>query len=127
MSKYKPAEQIDTPADQLNRALKRADDEARRQLTVWMQMLDVFWEAPVTHGDNAKSKDEIQAKIDADPVKTQLMLTGSKDFIEFHIAQDAALVAELVPDRYLLDGAYIWGDGLTLNELRPEWDVQPEV
>ena len=126
MSKYKPAEQIDTPADQLNRALKRADDEARRQLTVWMQMLDVFWEAPVTHRDNAKSKDEIQAKIDADPVKTQVMLSGSKDFIQFHIAQDAALVAEMVPARYLLDGAYTWGDGLTLNKLRPEWDVQPE-
>lgn len=128
MSKYKPAEKIDTPANQLNRALKRADDEARRQLTVWMQMLDVFWEAPITHGDNAKSRDEIQAKLDADSVKTQVMLSGSKDFIQFHIAQDAALVAEMVPSRYLLDGAYNWVDGkLEINQLRPEWDVQPEV
>ncbi len=127
MSKYKPEEQIDTPADQLNRALKRADNEARRQLTVWMQMIDVFWCAPVTHGENAQTKEQIQAKIDADPAKTQLMLTGSKDFIKFHIAQDAALVAKMVPDRYLLDGAYTWGNGLNLSELRPEWDVQPEV
>jgi len=127
MSKYKPAEQIDTPADQLNRALKRADDEARRQLSEWMKMIDVFWCASVTHGENAQPKEQVQAKIDSDPAKTQLMLTGSKDFIEFHIAQDAELVAEVVPDRYLLDGAYTWGDGLTLNKLRPEWDVQPEV
>lgn len=126
MSKYKPAEQIDKPEDQLNRALKRADQESRRQLSEWIKMIDVFWCAPVTHGENAQTKEQVQAKIDADPVKTQLMLTGSKDFIEFHIAQDSALVAEMVPDRYLLDGAYTWGNGLNLVQLRPEWDVQPE-
>ena len=87
MSKYKPAEQIDTAADQLNRTLKRADDEARRQLTIWMQMVDVFWCAPVTHGENAQTKEQIQAKIDADPVKTQLILTGSKNFIAFSFAR----------------------------------------
>ena len=63
MSKYKPAEQIDTPADQLNRALKRADDEARRQLSEWMKMIDVFWCASVTHGENAQTKEQVQAKI----------------------------------------------------------------
>ena len=127
MSKYKPAKQIDTPADQLNRALKRADQESRRQLSEWMKMIDVFWCAPVTHGENAQTKEQLQAKIDADPAKTQLMLTGSKNFIAFHLQEDADLVNEMVPARYLLDGAYTWGDGLTLNELRPEWDVQPEV
>lgn len=126
MSKYKPAEQIDTPADQLNRALKRADQESRRQLSEWIKMIDVFWCAPISHGENAQTKEQVQAKIDADPVKTQIMLTGSKDFIEFHIVQDSALVAEMVPDRYLLDGAYTWGNGLNLVQLRPEWDVQPE-
>ena len=127
MSKYKPTERIETPLDQLNGALKRADIEARRQLSEWMKMIDVFWCAPITHGEEAQTKEQVQAKIDADPAKTQLMLTGSKDFIQFHIAQDAELVAEMVPNRYLLEGAYTWGNGLTLNELRPEWDVQPEV
>ena len=127
MSKYKPTERIETPLDQLNGALKRADIEARRQLSEWMKMIDVFWCAPITHGEKAQTKEQVQAKIDADPAKTQLMLTGSKNFIAFHIQEDSDLVNEMVPARYLLDGAYTWGNGLTLNELRPEWGGQPEV
>ncbi len=128
MSRFNPAPEVDTPEKQLNRDLARADKEARRQLTNWMQMLDVFWQAPLTHGDNAASKADIQAKIDADPVAAQVLLTASKDFITYHTAQDAQLVTEMVDPRYFLDGAYTWIEGtLTLDTLRPEWDVQEEV
>lgn len=127
MSRFTPTPEVDTPQKQLNRDLARADKEARRQLTSWMQMLDVFWQAPITHGEGAASKADIQAKIDADPAAAQVLLSASKDFITYHMSQDADLVNELVHPRYLLDGAYTWVDGtLTLDTLRPEWDVQEE-
>lgn len=126
MSKFETTAEVDTPAKQLNRDLARADKEARRQLTAWMQAVDVFWCAPITHGENAFSMEHCQAKLDSDPAKAAIMLSSSKSFIEYHIAQDAALVAEMVDPRYLLEGAYVWGEGLTLVSLRPEYDVQPE-
>ena len=127
MSKFNPTPESDTPQKQLNRDLARADKEARRQLASWMQMLDVFWQAPITHGENAASMADIQAKIDADPAAAQVLLSSSKSFIEYHIAQDADLVNEMVPARYLLDGAYTWVEGeLTLEALRPEYEVQDE-
>ena len=127
MSKFNPTPESDTPQKQLNRDLARADKEARRQLSSWMQMIDVFWQAPITHGENAASMADIQAKIDADPAAAQVLLSSSKSFIEYHISQDADLVNEMVPARYLLDGAYTWVEGeLTLEALRPEYDVQDE-
>ncbi len=127
MSIFTTTPEVDTPQKQLNRDLARADKEARRQLTSWMQMLEVFWQAPITHGEDAASKADIQAKIDADPAAAQVLLSASKDFITYHMAQDADLVNELVHPRYFLDGAYTWVDGtLTLDTLRPEWDVQEE-
>ncbi len=127
MSRFNTTPEVDTPQKQLNRDLARADKEARRQLTSWMQMLDVFWQAPITHGENAASKADIQAKLDVDPAATQVLLSASKDFITYHMTQDADLVNELVHPRYFLDGAYTWVDGtMTLDTLRPEWDVQEE-
>ena len=126
MSKFETTPEVDTPAKQLNRDLARADKEARRQLTNWMQMLDVFWQAPITHGDNAASMADCQAKLDSNPAGAMVMLSSSKSFIEYHIAQDAELVAEMVDPRYLLEGAYVWGEGLTLVSLRPEYEVQSE-
>ena len=127
MSKFQPAERVVTPLGHLNESLMRADKESKRQLTGWMQMLDVFWCAPVTHGENARSKEDMQAIIDADPVKAQMLLSASASFIAYRISEDSDLVTEMVPARYLLEGAYTWVEGtLTLDELRPEWDVQPE-
>lgn len=127
MSKFSPTEKVVTPLDNLNESLMRADKESKRQLTNWMQMLDVFWCAPVTHGENARSKEDMQAIIDADPVKAQVLLTASANFIVYRISEDSDLVTEMVPARYLLEGAYTWVEGtLTLDQLRPEWDVQPE-
>ena len=43
------------------------------------------------------------------------------------IRMDVDLVTEMVPAMYLLEGAYTWVEStLTLDALRPEWDVQPE-
>ena len=127
MSKFSPTEKVVTPLDNLNESLMRADKESKRQLTSWMQMLDVFWCAPVTHGENARSKEDMQAIIDADPVKAQVLLTASANFIVYRISEDSDLLTEMVPARYLLEGAYTWVEGtLTLDQLRPEWDVQPE-
>ena len=126
MSKFETTPEVDTPAKQLNRDLARADKEARRQLTAWMQMVDLFWQAPITHAENALSMEDCQAKIDSNPAGAAVMLSSSKSFIEYHIAQDAALVAEMVDPRYLLEGAYVWGEGLTLVSLRPEYEVQSE-
>jgi hypothetical protein len=126
MSKFNPTPEADTAAKQLNRDLQRADKEARRQLTAWMQMVDMFWQAPVTHADNAASMAHCQEKLDSDPAAAVVMLASSKSFIEYHYAQDAALVQEMVDPRYLLEGAYVWGEGLTLVSLRPEYEVQSE-
>lgn len=127
MSKFSPTEKVVTPLDNLNESLMRADKESKRQLTSWMQMLDVFWCAPVTHGENARSKEDMQAIIDADPVKAQVLLSASASFIAYRISEDPDLTTEMVPARYLLEGAYTWVEGtLTLDQLRPEWDVQPE-
>ena len=126
MSKFESRPKVVTAAERLNNDLARADKEARRSLQTWMQNVELFWQAPVSHADNSLSMEECQAKIDADPAAAQLLLSASEAHINYHIAQDPALVAEMVPARFLLDGAYTWGEGLTLVSLRPEWDVQPE-
>ena len=127
MSKFETTPNVITPAELLSNDMKRADKEVRRQIQTWMQSVDLFWVAPVTHGDAAYSKEEMQAKLDSNPVAAQVLLTASKDFATFHFSQDAALMQEMVPARYLLEGAYTWVEGtLTLDTLRPEYDVQPE-
>ena len=127
MSKFNSEPRVVTAAEQLNNDMKRADKEARRQIQAWMQSVDQFWVAPVTHGDAAHSKEQMQAKLDSNPVAAQVLLTASKDFATFHFSQDPALMQETVPARYLLEGAYTWVEGtLTLDTLRPEYDVQSE-
>jgi len=126
MSKFEPEAKVVSAADRLNNDLARADKEARRSLQTWMQNVEMFWQAPVSHADNSLSMEEVQAKLDADPAAAQLLLSASVAHIQYHLASDPALVAEMVPARFLLDGAYTWGEGLTLVALRPEWDVQLE-
>jgi hypothetical protein len=126
MSKFNTEPQAISALEMLNNDMKRADKEARRSLQTWMQNVDIFWCAPITHGENAKSMAECQAKLDADPAAAALLLSSSAAHIAYHIGQDPELVAELVDPRYLLEGAYTWGEGLTLVALRPEYDVQPE-
>ena len=126
MSKFEPEAKVVSAADRLNNDLARADKEARRSLQTWMQNVELFWQAPISHADNSLSMEEVQAKIDADPAAAQLLLSASVAHIQYHLAADPDLVAEMVPARFLLDGAYTWGEGLTLVSLRPEWDVQPE-
>ena len=127
MSKYQVPPVSPDAADHLNNILLRADRELKRQIQSWMQQMDVCWCAPVTHGENARSKEDMQAIIDADPAKFQMMLSDSVAQVQHFMAIDAAAFVELVEPRHLLDGAYTWVEGeLTLDTLRPEWDVQPE-
>ncbi len=127
MSRFASNPAPPTPLDQLNEDSKRAEKEARRQLSSLVSLYDVFWCAPITHGDNAWTKEQVQAKIDANPAAAQVLLSASKDTLAFHKAQDPELVAEMVPDRYFLDGAYTWlPNSLTLDKLRPEFDIQPD-
>lgn len=127
MSKYEPTPVAPEAADHLNNILLRADREFKRQVTEWTKQLDVCWRAPVTHGDSARSMEDMQAIIDVDPAKFQLLLSDSAAQAAHFMAIDAAAFVELVEPRHLVDGAYTWVEGeLTLEELRPEWDVQPE-
>ena len=127
MSKYEPTPVAPQAADHLNNILLRADREFKRQVNEWTKQLDVCWCAPVTHGENARSMEDMQAIIDVDPAKFQLLLSDSAAQAGHFMAIDAAAFVALVEPRHLVDGAYTWVEGeLTLEELRPEWDVQQE-
>ena len=127
MSKYEPTPVAPEAADHLNNILLRADREFKRQVNEWTKQLDVCWCAPVTHGEDARSKEDMQAIIDADPDKFQMMLSDSAAQVAHFMAIDAAAFVELVEPRHLVEGAYTWVEGeLKLGELRPEWDAQPE-
>ncbi len=127
MSKYETAPVEPQPIDHLNNILLRADRELKRQIQSWMQQLDVCWCAPVTHGENARSIEEMQAIIDADPAKFQMMLTDSAAMAAHFMQIDLQGFLAMVEPRHLTEGAYTWAEGgLTLVSLRPEWDVQPE-
>jgi len=127
MSKYEPTPISPDASAHLNNILLRADRELKRQIQSWMQQLDVCWCAPVTHGENARSMEEMQAIIDADPAKFQMMLTDSAAQAAHFMAIDAQAFMEMVEPRHLTEGAYEWAEGeLRLVSLRPEWDVQPE-
>ena len=69
MSKYEVPPVSPDAAAHLNNILLRADREFKRQLTEWAKQLDVCWCAPVTHGENARSKEEMQAIIDAEAAR----------------------------------------------------------
>jgi len=125
MSKYDTAPSNPEALDHLNGILKRADKEFTRQVTTWMKMVDVCWCAPVTHSD-PRSMEDMQAIIDVDPAKFQMMLTDSVAQVGHFLATDPEAFMSLVKPRHLVEGAYVFGEGLTLVSLRPEWDVQPE-
>ena len=128
MSKYEVTPVSPDAAAHLNNILLRADREFKRQVTEWAKQLDVCWCAPVTHGENARSKEDMQAIINADPVKFQMMLSDSVAQVAHFMAIDAAAFVALVEPRHLVEGAYTWIEGeLTLDALRPEWDVQVEA
>jgi hypothetical protein len=92
-----------------------------------MQQLDVCWCAPVTHGDNARSIEDMQAIIDADPVKFQMMLTDSSAMAAHFMQIDMEAFMEMVEPRHLTEGAYTWAEGeLTILALRPEWEAPVE-
>ena len=127
MSKYEPTPVAPEAADHLNNILLRADRELKRQIQAWMQQLDVCWCCPVTHGDDARSMSDMQAIIDADPAKFQMMLTDSAAQASHFMGIDAEAFGGMLEPRHLTEGAYVWAEGsLTLVSLRPEWDVQPE-
>jgi len=127
MSKYQVPPVAPEAADHLNNILLRADRELKRQIGEWMKQMDVCWCAPITHGENARSKEDMQAIIDADPAKFQMMLTDSAAQVAHFMAIDTEAFLETVEPRHLVEGAYTWVEGeLKLDELRPEWDVQPE-
>ena len=127
MSKYEPTPVSPQAADHLNNILLRADREFKRQVNEWTKQMDVCWCAPVTHGENSRSKEDMQAIIDADPVKFQMMLSDSAAQVAHFMAIDAAAFVALVKPRHLVEGAYTWVDGtLTLDTLRPEWDIPAE-
>jgi hypothetical protein len=126
MSKYEVPPVSPEAMDHLNNILLRADKELKRQIQTWMQQMDICWCAPVTHGDSARSMEDMQAIIDADPAKFQMVLSDSVAQVAHFMAIDSAAFLAMVEPRHLVDGAYVWGEGLTLVSLRPEWDVQPE-
>ena len=127
MSKYEVPPVSPDAADHLNNILMRADKELKRQIQTWMQQMDICWCAPVTHGDSARSMEDMQAIIDADPAKFQMMLTDSAAQAAHFMAIDTEAFLAMVEPRHLTEGAYVWAEGeLTLVSLRPEWDVQPE-
>ena len=126
MSKYEVPPVSPDAASHLNNILLRADKELKRQIQTWMQQLDICWCAPVTHGENARSMQDMQAIIDADPAKFQMILSDSVAQVAHFMAVDSAAFLAMVEPRHLVDGAYVWGEGLTLVSLRPEWDVQSE-
>ena len=126
MSKYEVPPVSPEAMDHLNNILLRADKELKRQIQTWMQQLDICWCAPVTHGDSARSMEDMQAIIDADPAKFQMVLSDSVAQVAHFMAIDSEAFLSMVEPRHLVDGAYVWGEGLTLVSLRPEWDVQPE-
>lgn len=127
MSKYETAPVEPQPIDHLNNILLRADRELKRQIQSWMQQLDVCWCAPVTHGENARSVEEMQAIINSDPVKFQMMLTDSATMAAHFMQIDLQGFLAMVEPRHLTEGAYTWAEGeLTILALRPEWDVQVE-
>ena len=126
MSKYEVPPVSPEAMDHLNNILLRADKELKRQIQTWMQQMDICWCAPVTHGDNARSMEDMQAIIDADPAKFQMVLSDSVAQVAHFMAIDSVAFVETVEPRHLVDGAYTWGEGLTLVSLRPEWDVQLE-
>ena len=126
MSKYNVPPVSPDAADHLNNILIRADKELKRQIGEWMKQMDICWCAPVTHGDNARSMEDMQAIIDADPAKFQMILSDSVAQVAHFMAVDSSAFLAMVEPRHLVEGAYVWGEGLTLVSLRPEWDVQPE-
>jgi len=126
MSKYEVPPVSPDAAAHLNNILLRADKELKRQIGEWMKQMDVCWCAPVTHGDSARSMEDMQAIIDADPAKFQMILSDSVAQVAHFMAVDSAAFLAMVEPRHLTEGAYVWGEGLTLVSLRPEWAVQPE-
>jgi len=126
MSKYNVPPVSPDAASHLNNILIRADKELKRQIGEWMKQMDICWCAPVTHGDNARSMEDMQAIIDADPAKFQMVLSDSVAQVAHFMAIDSAAFLAMVEPRHLVDGGYVWGEGLTLVSLRPEWDVQSE-
>ena len=126
MSKYNVPPVSPDAADHLNNILIRADKELKRQIGEWMKQMDICWCAPVTHGGNARSMEDMQAIIDADPAKFQMILSDSVAQVAHFMAIDSAAFLAMVEPRHLVDGGYVWGEGLTLVSLRPEWAVQPE-
>ncbi|MBV29950.1 MAG: hypothetical protein CL504_04860 [Actinobacteria bacterium] len=127
MSKYEIPPVSPDAATILNNILVRADREFKRQVSEWAKQLDICWCTPVTHGENARSMEDMQAIIDADPAKFQMMLTDSAAQAAHFMAIDLQGFLQLVEPRHLTEGAYTWADGaLTLVELRPEWDEQQE-
>ena len=127
MSKYEVNPQLPSALDSLNNILLRADREFKRQVSEWTKQLDVCWCAPITHGENARSKEDMQAIIDADPAKFQMMLSDSTAQAAHFMAIDLEGFMQLVEPRHLTEGAYTWAeDSLTLVELRPEWGVAVE-
>ena len=128
MSKYEETPITVPPIKNLNECLKRASREFDRQVNTWKQMVEVCWVCPVTHGENARSMEDMQAIIDADPVKFQILLSDSVAQVAHFMATDSERFLELVEPRHLTESPYVWVEGeLTLESLRPEWDVQEEV
>ncbi len=127
MSKYEVLPSSPDAAGQLNDILTRADRELKRQIQSWMQQVDICWCCPVTHGDSARSMEDMQAIIDSDFEKFQMLLTDSAAQAAHFMSIDREAFLEMTEPRHLTEGAYTWAEGeLTLVSLRPEWDAPAE-
>jgi hypothetical protein len=71
--------------------------------------------------------EDMQTIIDSDPVMFQLLLSDSVKQVNHFMDVDASAFVSLVEPRHLTESPYEWVEGeLTLEALRPEWDVQSE-
>ena len=126
MSKFHVDQAQRSNESYLDSSMIRADREVRRQLTSLKNEMDAFWCAPVTKGDDARSMEDMQAILDSNPAKAAVLLSSHAAAVAFHMEQDPDLVLEIFKPRHLTEGAYVWGEGLTLVSLRPEWEAQEE-
>ena len=122
MSKFSVETPERSPESHLDSSMLRADREARRQIAVLKQEMDLFWKAPITELSDARSMEEMQAILDSNPAKASILLSAHAAAMAHHMEQDMELVLEIMEPRHLTEGAYVWGEGLELVSLRPEWD-----
>jgi len=129
MGKYT---QVESGFDQVaaaNARIKDVDQSRTAMVTLWKASFDRFWQSPLTHGDRALTKEQMQAVLDSAPEMFNDVLNDSKAFLQFlSVNHPDVFVSEddeepLVPERYTI-GVYNMSvnDGkIVLGDLLDSW------